>query len=105
MSEPPKVEIYYAEICGLCHKAMDYFRSVGVPFEAYELEWDEEREEFVESPVRRELYERCGECVDFVPQIFIDGNHIKGWKSLEPMIESGEIRDWLHLDRDAEARR
>jgi glutaredoxin len=29
--------------------------------------------------------------VDFVPQIFINGHHIPGWRKLEPMIASGEF--------------
>lgn len=26
MNPAPCIEIYYAEICGLCHQAMNYFR-------------------------------------------------------------------------------
>ncbi len=88
----PCVEIFYAEICGLCHKALAFFRERGVPVSAYEVEWDGER--FVDGEHARELRRRCGD-VDFVPQIFIDGRHIAGWRRLEPMIESGEIDLWL----------
>jgi glutaredoxin len=85
------VEIYYARVCGLCTKALDFFRSRGVTFTAYAVEWDGEKEEFVDSDNTREMHKRCGEKVDFVPQMFIGDVHIKGWKKLEPMIESGEI--------------
>jgi glutaredoxin-related protein len=37
------------------------------------------------------MFRRCGETVDFVPQIFIRGTHVAGWRKLEPMIESGEF--------------
>jgi glutaredoxin len=86
-----KVDIYYARICGLCTKAVDFFRSRGVTFTSYGVEWDGEKDAFVDSENTREMYKRCGEEVDFVPQIFIGDLHIKGWRALEPMIESGEI--------------
>ena len=92
------IEIYYAEICGLCHQAMDYFRSKGLPFTAHEVFWDEANDAFVDSPVRQALFDRCGGPVDFVPHIFIDGHHIPGWRRLEPMIESGELDGLLKRD-------
>ena len=85
------VEIYYARVCGLCAKALDFFRGRGVTFTAYAVEWDGEKEEFVDSDDTRQMYNRCGEKVDFVPQMFIGDIHIKGWRQLEPMIQSGEI--------------
>lgn len=84
-----KVEIYYAQMCGLCHKAMDYFREKGIPFDAYEVKWKGDGWE--DSENAREMRRRCGDDVDFVPQIFINGRHIKGWKTLSVLIESGEI--------------
>ena len=87
----PKIEIYFAEVCGLCHKAMDYFRSRDLPFTAYEVGYDAEADAWIPSPNRDSMIARAGE-VDFVPQIFINGtHHVPGWKKLEPMIESGEF--------------
>lgn len=88
MDHHNKIEIFYAEICGLCHKAMDYFRSRQLPFTAHEVHWDGAR--FVDSPASQEMHRRCGP-VDFVPQIFINGHHVAGWRKLEPMIKSGEF--------------
>lgn len=88
----PNVEVFYAEICGLCHQALAFFRERGISVAAYEVEWDGGR--FVDSEHARELRRRCGD-VDFVPQIFIHGRHIAGWRQLEPMIQSGEIDQWL----------
>lgn len=85
------VEIYYARVCGLCTKALDFFRGRGVTFTAYAVEWDGAKEEFVDSANTREMYERCGERIDFVPQMFIGDQHVKGWRKLESMIASGEI--------------
>jgi glutaredoxin len=89
------VEIYYARICGLCTKALEFFRDRGITFTAYAVEWDGDKEEFVDSANTREMYKRCGERVDFVPQMFVGDEHIKGWRKLEPMIESGEIDSLL----------
>lgn len=97
MRTRPAIEIYYADVCGLCHKAMDYFRSRSLPFTAYELVWDGAK--FVDSPASREMVRRCGP-VDFVPQIFVHGQHIAGWRKLEPMIQSGEFDRLLSLRAD-----
>jgi len=85
------VDIYYASVCGLCTKAIEFFRSRGVTFTAYAVEWDGEKDAFTDTANTREMYKRCGERVDFVPQMFIGDEHIKGWRKLEPMIDSGEI--------------
>ena len=89
--EMPQVEIYYANICGLCTKAIDFFRTRNVTFTAYAVEWNEREGRFVDSPNTRAMYRRCAEEVDFVPQMFIGKVHIRGWRQLEPMIASGEI--------------
>ncbi len=85
------IDIYYARICGLCTEAINFFRSRGVTFTAHAVEWDDEKDEFKDSETTREMYRRCGEKVDFVPQMFLGATHIAGWKMLKPMIESGEI--------------
>ena len=85
------VEIYYASVCGLCTKALEYFRGRSLTFIAYAVEWDTEKDAFKDSENTREMYKRCGGTVDFVPQIFIETKHIKGWRELKPLIESGEI--------------
>ena len=85
------IDIYYASVCGLCTKAIEFFRSRGVTFTAYAVEWDGEKDAFTDTSNTREMYKRCGERVDFVPQMFIGDEHIKGWRKLEPMIDSGEI--------------
>lgn len=85
------IDIYYARICGLCTNALEFFRERGATFTAFAVEWNGAKEEFLDSENTRAMYERCGEKVDFVPQMFIGDRHIKGWKTLEPMIQSGEI--------------
>jgi glutaredoxin len=85
------IDIYYCRICGLCTEAINFFRSRGVTFTAHAVEWDDAKEEFADSETTRAMYKRCGEKVEFVPQMFIGNTHIAGWKKLKPMIESGEI--------------
>ena len=48
-------------------------------------------EVFIDSPNTQEMCRRYAEELDFVAQIFIGDIHIRGWRGLEPMIESGEI--------------
>ncbi len=87
-----KVEIYYAQMCDLCHKAMDYFSEKEIEFESYEVKW--KGEGWLEDDNSREMLRRCGD-VDFVPQLFINDQHIKGWKTLSALIETGEIENLL----------
>ncbi len=91
MSNTPAIDIYYAHVCGLCTEALNFLRSRNLNFSAHAVEWDSEAQRFVDSQTVRAMYARCGEEVDFVPQIFIGEAHIKGWRCLEPMIASGEF--------------
>jgi glutaredoxin len=86
-----KIDIYYSSVCGLCTKAIEYFKSRGLTFTAYAVEWDAKDDKFVETENSTEMYRRCNGVVDFVPQIFIGETHVKGWMKLEPMIKSGEF--------------
>ena len=93
----PKIEIFFAQMCGLCHEAMDYFREKGLEFESHEVRWDAGADRFTGENAD-EFYARCGD-LDFVPQLFINGRHIKGWKTLSALIESDEI-DAILFDSD-----
>ncbi len=96
----PEIEVFYAEICGLCHKTMDYLRSRNLPFRAREVKWGGEA--FVDSENARDMFKKCGGAVDFVPQIFVNGHHIAGWRKLEPMIKSGEFDRLLRETRPSQ---
>lgn len=88
------ITIYYASICGLCHKAIEFFISRGLDFDARCIGYDKETDAWLPSANLDELEQRIG-SFDFVPQIFINGTHIAGWKKLEPMIESGDFDQLL----------
>lgn len=94
MSQQPEIEIFYAEVCGLCHKAMDFFRARGLDFKAYEIGYDGAKDAWLPSENLDEIVRRVGP-IDFVPQIFVNGTHIAGWRKLEPMIASGEFDQLL----------
>lgn len=94
MMNKPEIEFFYAEVCGLCHKAMDFFRSRDFEFTAYEIGYDGAKDEWLPSENLDEIVRRVGP-IDFVPQIFINGTHIAGWRKLEPMIENGEFEKLL----------
>ena len=86
-----RIDVFYCHTCGACEKALDYLRSRGLDFHARAVEWDEEANRFVDSENTREMYRRCGEEIDFVPQIFVGKTHIPGWMGLRPMTENGEF--------------
>lgn len=79
-------------MCDLCHKAMDYFADKGIEYQSYEVKWS--GDSWLEDDNSREMLKRCG-AVDFVPQLFINDQHIQGWKTLSELIESGEIEKLL----------
>jgi glutaredoxin len=86
-----EITVYYTNICGLCTKALDFLRSRNLAFRALPVKWNEQTDAFEDTPNAREMMQRCGKTVDFVPQIFIGKTHIAGWRKLEPMIVSGEF--------------
>jgi hypothetical protein len=88
----PRIEVYYSQLCGACHEAMDYFGGRGIPYESYEVKWI--NGDWDDDDNGRRFKERFG-TADFVPQILIGDLHVKGWKELSALIESGEIEDLL----------
>jgi glutaredoxin len=86
-----KIDVYYYAECGACKKAIEYLESQGLDFCAFHVEWNEEADRFEDSANTREMYRRCGEQIDFVPQVFVGETHIPGWMKMRPMTESGEF--------------
>jgi glutaredoxin len=73
------VVVFYADICPLCHNALNYLRGRDITVDAREVFWDAKADAFIDGENTREMYRRCGKRVDFVPQIFIGNTHIPGW--------------------------
>ena len=89
------VEVYYSDMCGLCHVAMDYLTENNILFDKYKLKWDAKADDWEDTDASRRLFERCGEKVGFVPQFFINDHWVSGWRELEPLINSGELHTML----------
>jgi glutaredoxin len=100
---PPVIEIFSARMCGPCHEAIDYFKGRGLPVIAREVVWDSAANQWVRDENGRLLLEMAGP-VEFVPQICINGRHLRGWKTPEPLIASGEIERLLQGDGRSRAR-
>lgn len=78
-----KVEIYTISECPYCMKAKDLFQSKSIDFSEINLDND---------PDRTEMIERTTNKSRFVPQIFINDQHILGGcDGLFKLNESGEL--------------
>ena len=99
MVAPPKIDIYYSKICDLCSEAIDFFHKHGTTFTAIAIEYDSHSNMFIDSDHTREMYRRCGEEVEFVPQIFIGKHHVGGWRKMETLIRSGKLEQLLAESR------
>lgn len=91
---PPRIEIFYSELCGACHEAMDYFAGREIPFSSYEVKWRDGG--WVDDENGRRFKRHFGDA-EFVPQLMIGTRHVKGWKELSALIASGEIENLLAL--------
>ena len=87
-----KIEIFYSQLCGACHDAMDYFTARDTPFDSFEVKWKDG--DWVDDENGRRFKSHFGDA-DFVPQLMIGDRHVRGWKELSALIESGAIEALL----------
>ena len=78
----PKVEIYTAQMCGYCHRALRLLDSKGVEYKQIDVS--------MSSSLRDEMRFRAGGSRT-VPQIFIDGDHIGGSDDLYALERAGNL--------------
>ncbi len=74
-----KVEIYTKDNCVWCTRAKNLMSDLQISYLEHDLSDDDERKEF---------YESIGEGVSTVPQVYINGNRIGGYKELSRWLES-----------------
>tara|TARA_B100000029_G_C17290839_1_gene856938 strand:+ start:500 stop:739 length:240 start_codon:yes stop_codon:yes gene_type:complete len=74
-----KVEIYTKDNCVWCTRAKNLMSDLQISYLEHDLSDDDERKEF---------YKRIGEGVSTVPQVYINGNRIGGYKELSRWLES-----------------
>jgi len=68
-----KITVYTKTICPYCTSAKMWLKNKGYSYEEVNLDDDAERQKF---------YERVGEGVRTVPQIFVDDERIGGYQEL-----------------------
>ncbi|MBE05254.1 MAG: glutaredoxin 3 [Gammaproteobacteria bacterium] len=77
----PKVEIYTTSLCGFCFRAKQLLKRKNILFREYDVTSDEN--------LRQEMIQRAGS--HFVPQIFINDEHIGGSDELSALELNGEL--------------
>ena len=75
-----EVEIYTKDKCVWCTRAKNLMNDFNISYLEHDLSDEDERKEF---------YKKVGENVLTVPQVYIDGNRIGGYK---------ELSDWFDLN-------
>ena len=73
-----KVEIYTKDHCIWCDRAKGLLNAYSIDFEEFDLSNDEERAQF---------YEKLGDNVKTVPQVFINDQRVGGYQ---------DLRAWLN---------
>ncbi len=77
----PRITLYHTEYCGYCRRAEQLLSRKGIPYESVDVTDDDAR--------RAWLVERTGRRT--VPQVFLDGEPIGGFRELEALERSGEL--------------
>ena len=73
-----KVEIYTKDNCVWCTRAKNLMNDFNISYLEHDLSDEEERKEF---------YKEVGENVSTVPQVYINGNRIGGYKELSKWVD------------------
>ena len=73
-----KVEIYTKDNCVWCTRAKNLMNDFNISYLEYDLSDEDERKEF---------YKEVGENVSTVPQVYVNGNRIGGYKELSKWVD------------------
>ena len=73
-----KVEIYTKDHCIWCDRAKGLLNAHSIHFEEFDLSNDEERVQF---------YEKLGDNVKTVPQVFINDQRVGGYQDLRAWLD------------------
>ena len=73
-----KVEIYTKDNCVWCTRAKNLMSDFNISYLEHDLSDEDERKEF---------YKEVGENVSTVPQVYINGNRIGGYKELSKWVD------------------
>lgn len=73
-----KVEIYTKDNCVWCTRAKNLMNDFNISYLEHDLSDEDERKAF---------YKEVGENVSTVPQVYINGNRIGGYKELSKWVD------------------
>lgn len=73
-----RVEIYTKDNCVWCTRAKNLMNDFNISYLEHDLSDEDERKEF---------YKEVGENVSTVPQVYINGNRIGGYKELSKWVD------------------
>ena len=73
-----RVEIYTKDNCVWCTRAKNLMNDFNISYLEYDLSDEDERKEF---------YKEVGENVSTVPQVYVNGNRIGGYKELSKWVD------------------
>ena len=73
-----EVEIYTKDNCVWCTRAKNLMDDFNISYLEHDLSDEDERKEF---------YKEVGENVSTVPQVYINGNRIGGYKELSKWVD------------------
>lgn len=73
-----RVEIYTKDNCVWCTRAKNLMDDFNISYLEHDLSDEDERKEF---------YKEVGENVSTVPQVYINGNRIGGYKELSKWVD------------------
>ena len=73
-----KVEIYTKDNCVWCTRAKNLMSDFNISYLEHDLSDEDERKEF---------YKEVGENVSTVPQVYVNGNRIGGYKELSKWVD------------------
>ncbi|CAL7945209.1 unnamed protein product [Xylocopa violacea] len=86
--------VVYTTTSGIVRKTFYNCKKVKQILRTHMVKYDE-LDLFGDAELQTELRERLGSMVIQLPQLFIDGQHIGGFDTVERLNESGELRDML----------
>ena len=81
-----KIEIFSTPQCGYCDVAKKLLDEKGLAYTILDVMSD---------PAVLADFQRRLPRAKAVPQIFIDGKHVGGWRALTALIENGEVEALL----------
>ncbi|XP_076231067.1 uncharacterized protein LOC143177144 [Calliopsis andreniformis] len=86
--------VVYTTTSGIVRKTFYNCKKVKQILRTHMVKYDE-LDLFGDAELQAELRDRLGSTVIQLPQLFIDGQHIGGFDTVERLNESGELRDML----------